>query len=92
MPETTEINFSHREIAEMLIKKQDIHEGIWALSLRFNFTASNVGPSQTEIYPSAVASVVQIGLHKVDTESNIALDAAKVNPRSQAKPAKPGSK
>lgn len=85
MPETTEINFSHREIVEMLIKKQDIREGIWSLSIRFNFGATNAGPSPTEVSPSAVISVAQIGLHKVDKESNIALDAAKVNPRSKAK-------
>ena len=92
MPETTEINFSHREIVEMLIKKQDLHEGIWGLSIRFNFAASSIGPSSTEVYPSAVASVVQIGLHKFDTESNLTLDAAKVNPIPQRRPAKTGPK
>jgi len=83
MPEATEISFSHREIVEMLIKKQDIHEGIWGLSLRFNWSATNVGPSPTEVYPAAVVSIVQIGLHRFDKESNIAVDAAKVNPRPQ---------
>ena len=88
MPETTEINFSHREIVEMLIRKQGIHEGIWMLSVRFNWTATNIGQSPTEFYPSAVASVVQIGLHRADKESNIAVDAAKVNPRPQEKSGK----
>jgi hypothetical protein len=85
MPETTEVNFSHREIAEMLVKKQGIHEGIWGISVRFNWSATNVGPSPTELYPSAIASIVQIGLHRVEKESNIAVDAAKVNPKSQEK-------
>ena len=51
MPETTEINFSHREIVEMLIRKQGIHEGIWMLSVRFNSTATNMGNRRQNFIP-----------------------------------------
>jgi hypothetical protein len=90
MPETTEVNFSHREIVEMLIKKQDLHEGIWGLSVRFNFVATNVGPSPAEVNPAGVISILQIGIHKMELESNLALDAAKVNPKPQTKTTKSG--
>lgn len=88
MAETTEINFSHQEIVEMLIRQQGIHEGIWQLSIRFNFAAISAGPSPTEVSPTAIVSVAQIGLHRTDKESNIAVDAGKVNPKAQAKPTK----
>ena len=81
MPETSQIVFSHREIVELLLKQQDIHEGIWGLFIKFALNASNVGPSQTELTPAAIVGVIEIALQKFDQESNIALDAAKVNPK-----------
>ena len=84
MPEVTQIAFTHAEIVELLIKKQDIHEGIWGLFLRFAFTATNAGPNSNEMMPAAVAAVQEIGLQRFDKESNMALDAAKVNPRIDA--------
>jgi len=81
MPEATQIVFKHAEIVEMLIKKQDIHEGIWGLFIKFGLNASNVGATETEVMPAAILGVLEIGLQKFDKQSNIALDAAKVNPK-----------
>lgn len=81
MPEATQIVFKHAEIVEMLIKKQEIHEGIWGLFIKFGLNASNVGATETEVMPAAILGVLEIGLQKFDKESNIALDAAKVNPK-----------
>ncbi|HXZ13840.1 MAG TPA: hypothetical protein VEG64_15760 [Candidatus Sulfotelmatobacter sp.] len=81
MPEASQISFSHREIVETLLKRQGIYEGIWGLFVKFALNASNIGPSQTEVLPAAIVGVVEIGLQKFDHESNIAVDAAKVNPR-----------
>ncbi len=72
--------FEPKEIVEMLIKKQDLHEGIWGLLLHFNFGGGNTGPSEDEIYPSAIVAVTKIGLQPFAKENNIALDAAKINP------------
>jgi hypothetical protein len=81
MPEFSQILFSHREIVEILIKKQDIHEGIWGLYVKFGLNAANIGPTQTDVVPAAVLGVLEIGLQKFEQESNIAIDASKVNPR-----------
>jgi hypothetical protein len=72
--------FEPKEIVEMLIKKQGLHEGIWGLLLHFSFGGANTGPSEDEIYPTAVAAVTKIGLQPFAKENNIALDAAKINP------------
>lgn len=81
MGEPTQIAFKHAEIVELLLKKHGIHEGIWGLFVKFGLNASNVGPTEAEVMPAAIIAVLEIGLQKFDKESNIALDAAKVNPR-----------
>jgi len=72
--------FETKEIVEMLIKKQGLHEGIWGLLIHFNFAAANTGPSEDEIYPTALAAIARIGLQPFPKENSLALDAAKVNP------------
>ena len=44
MPETPQIIFSFKEIAEMLVKQQDIHEGLWGIYAEFGIT-----PGLTEL-------------------------------------------
>ncbi len=82
MHEQTEIMFDYKELVELLIKKQDIHEGIWALSLQFGMRAANIGstPEASDHVPSAIVGVLKIGIHRHDKETNLSVDAAKVNP------------
>lgn len=72
--------FEPKEIVEMLIKKQDLHEGIWGLLVNFNFSAVNAGPTEDQMLPTLVAAVSRIGLQPFPKEGNISLDAAKINP------------
>lgn len=81
MPEATQIKYAHREIVQLLIKDQGLHEGIWGLYIRFGLGASNVGESEGALQPAAIIPVMEIGLQKFDKETNISLDAAKVNPK-----------
>lgn len=84
MPEITQYTFSHRELVEILVKQQGLHEGIWGLYVRFGLGASNVGESPAQLQPAAIIPVVEIGLQKFDRETGISVDAAKVNPKPQA--------
>lgn len=88
MAETTQIMFNHKELVEMMIKKTDQHEGIWALSVRFGMNATNFGISSdgSDILPTAIIPVVEIGINRVDKESNIAVDASRVNPKRPTTP------
>jgi hypothetical protein len=87
MPEATQIVFKHKELAELLVKSQGIHEGIWGLFLRFGIGGSNVGPSEADLNPAAIVPVLEIGLQKFEKETNISVDAAKVNPKKETKEA-----
>jgi len=87
MAEPTQIMFSYSEIVETLIKKHDLHSGIWMLSINFAMRATNVetAPSSNEHVPTAMVGIMGVGLHRTDRESNLALDAAKVNPATPVK-------
>jgi hypothetical protein len=83
MPETSQITFSYKEVVEALIKAHDIHEGIWGLFVNFGIGAANTGPNDTELKPTALIPILALGLQKFEKETNISVDAAKVNPKPQ---------
>jgi len=82
MPEATNYTFTHKEIAEVLIKKQDIHEGFWAIHIEFGLGAANIssGPEDQNVMPSALVPVKKIGIQKFDQQNPLTVDAALVNP------------
>lgn len=76
--------FSYQEVAEALIKKQNLHEGIWAIYLEFALGAANIqGPEG--IMPAAIVPLVKVGLQKAEAVSAIAVDAAVVNPPKETR-------
>lgn len=77
--------FDHKEVAEALVKRQGIHEGIWGLSVHFGLHAANVALSDQQANPAAIVGVVKIGIQKLEKESDLTVDAAKVNPRPSPK-------
>jgi len=81
MPETKQISFNFKEIVTALLKAQDIHEGIWGLFVNFGLGASNVGPNENELRPTAMIPILQMGIQRFEKENNLSVDAAKVNPK-----------
>jgi hypothetical protein len=83
MAEISQYSFKLSEVITALIKAQDLHDGIWMLSVTFGFAVANSGPSDTELSPAAVNALQSIGLQRMppDTKpTNLMVDAAKVNP------------
>jgi len=83
MAEPSQIMFSYKEVAEALIKKQGLNEGLWMLSVNFGMQATNIGANDTDLKPSAVVAILGIGLNRTDKETGLTVDAAKVNPRGR---------
>jgi hypothetical protein len=81
MAEPTQIVFSYKEVAEALLKKENIHEGIWGLYIQFGISAANAGPDKDSLRPTAIVPILHIGLQKFEEENNLAVDAALVNPK-----------
>jgi hypothetical protein len=80
MPESKKIAFTHKELATLMIKNQNICEGWWGIYVKFGIKAVNIGQSPSDLLPAAIVPVLEIGLQKFDEESNLSVDAAKVNP------------
>lgn len=80
MAETNIVTFSYKEVVEALLKKQDIHEGTWALYVEFGIAAANAGPSDDQLSPSAIVPVAKIGLQRTEQKSNLSVNAAEANP------------
>jgi hypothetical protein len=85
MGEASLISFSYKEVAEALVKKQGLHEGIWGLFIKFGISGANFGPTADDVKPTAIIPVLEIGLQKMEKENNISVDAARVNPERIAK-------
>jgi hypothetical protein len=82
MPEIKNYTFSYTELAEILVKKLDIHEGLWGIYIEFNFGAANIpaSPDGKGIAPAAIAAIKAIGIQRFDTPNNLTVDATIVNP------------
>jgi hypothetical protein len=81
MAEASEISFSYKEVAEALIRQYGLHEGLWCVSVKFGIQASNFGPTDNDLKPTALIPILEFGLHKQNKETNLTVDAAKVNPK-----------
>ena len=80
MAEAAMILYTFRELAEMMVKEQGIHKGLWGIYVRFSIGAANVPQEDGELLPTALVPVKEIGLQRFDKPSSLTVDAAKVNP------------
>ena len=86
MAEPNQIVFDYKEVAEALIRKHNLHEGLWGLYVEFGFGAVSLGDDATKaLTPTALVSVRKIGLQRSPEETNLTVDAAKVNPATSSK-------
>jgi hypothetical protein len=82
MPETKNYLFSHTELAEILVKRMDIHEGLWGIYFEFSLQGANVptSPDLKTVVPAAINFVQKVGIQRFDAPNNLTVDAAQVNP------------
>ena len=88
MPETSQLNFSFKEVAEALVRKADLHEGVWGIVFQFGIQGANIGTTEKpgdDMQPAAIVPILGLGLQRFDKESNLSVDAAKVNPKPKRK-------
>jgi hypothetical protein len=86
MAEPRQITFSYQEIAELLVKHQDIHEGLWGVYFELGLGAANI-PSAPDAaaVPAAIVPLQRMGIQKFDDEvQGLTVDAAVVNPAPEA--------
>src|SRR5882672_8755522 len=82
MAEDLLIGFTHKEVAEALVLRHGLHEGIWGIFVEFGIGAINFGPNSEDIHPAAIVPVIKIGLQRFSELNALSVDAAKVNPQA----------
>lgn len=80
MAEAKMITYSFKELAALMVKDQGIHEGYWGIYARFGINAANAGPSETDVKPTALVPILELGIQKFDELNNLSVDAAVENP------------
>ena len=80
MGEVQTFTLNYKEVVEVLIKHQDLHEGIWQLYIEFGLGAANIPTGENQLSPAAIIPINKIGLKRVEAVNSLALDASKVNP------------
>lgn len=68
------------DLAALLVKHHDLHEGLYDLSFEFQIAVGAIGPSPELVLPGAMIGIKGIGLTKAEKEGPMTVDAAKVNP------------
>jgi hypothetical protein len=83
MAEVRSYTLEYPELVEILIKKLDLHEGLWGIYLEFGFGAANMptAPDGKAFVPGAVSLVNKIGIQRFESPNNLTVDAAVVNPK-----------
>lgn len=85
MAEPKQFTFSYREIAEMMVQRLDITEGLWGVWVNFGIKGANIGAGPDDLVPAAIVPVLEIGLQRFDEPSRLTVDAAEVARRKKAK-------
>ena len=81
MPETRQVTFTYEELAEILIKQQGIHEGLWGVYFELGIGAGTIPGPDGNFVPAAVVPIQRMGIQKFDEEvKGLTVDAAVVNP------------
>jgi hypothetical protein len=76
MAEAKVFTFTYQELAEMMVRKLGLSEGLWGIYVRFGLQATNVGPGPEDLRPAAILPVLEVGVQRVDEPSSLAVDAA----------------
>jgi hypothetical protein len=87
MPEIKTYTLNLSEIADVIIKTLDIHEGLWGVYLEFGLGAANIpaNPEGKAIAPAIIGLVQKIGIQRFDSPNNLTVDAARSNPLKTGK-------
>jgi hypothetical protein len=80
----------HKALAELMVKQQGIHEGLWGLFIRFGLQATNIpvqlpNSSQISLFPAAVLPIIEIGIQEFAELNDLCVDAAVANPKPKGK-------
>lgn len=86
MADPKRIVLPYKDLVEMMIKRNNLHEGFWGFFARFGLNVANAPveyDDATQIRPVAIVPLIEIGLQEYKQLNDLSLDAAIVNPRQK---------
>ena len=86
MAESAQVVFKLTELAEMLVKKENLHEGHWGILVNFGVGGGNLEDANGTLHPTIVVPIQTIGIQRFELPNSLTVDASVVNPaRGRAK-------
>jgi hypothetical protein len=86
LPELEKVGeFNLKELAVLLVKHFNLHEGLYEVSVGFQIGVGAIGPTPELSVPGAMFGVANIGLVKAKEVNPHAVDAKEVNPIRKSK-------
>jgi hypothetical protein len=90
MPEINQYAVKPKELAELIVKSANIHEGRWMLAVTFGLAPGNFGPNESELAPGVAVVVQSVFIQREQpgtppAPEGMVVDAALVNPAPRAK-------
>jgi len=85
MAEANQYVFSHKQLAAILVKEQNLHEGLWTIQYSFGIGGANVGPNPQELTPTAIVPILAVALARAQEPNALTVDAAEVNPAKKGR-------
>lgn len=74
-----------RDLAAVLVRHYDIHEGRYDLLLEFHIGMGLVGPDKAALTPGAMIGISKVGLIKSMADGPTTVDASIVNPKKKTR-------
>jgi hypothetical protein len=87
MAEPTQFSFDLKELTELLIKKQDLHQGVWSVGFEFMVGMGAFGQTQDDVRPGAMIQIAKLQLARQPDGTPAppySVDASVVNPADKA--------
>ena len=82
MADASRYEFNFEEIATALVRHLNINEGLWKLSVNWQFNGKNVVGENKKALPGFLGVLNNMSLTRVtDIVPGLTVDAAQVNPR-----------
>ncbi len=82
MSQIDRYTFELKEMAEILLRHNNIHEGHWGIYVEFGLGAANIGvsPDGERVLPAAIIPIQKLGIQRFDQPNPLTVDAAVINP------------
>ena len=75
MPENTQIEYTLRELTEVMVRDQGLTDGHWQLVVRFSFAAATIDVPGEGLAPTVMSRVQSVGLARVAEPNPLSVNA-----------------